>query len=187
MRHHGDFGACVNLLQSCYELADLSCRTCCKFPELQCKVCRKFAASKNCYLGKPVSTYVTFPYILALHFLKIYFLRFTFYLVLFSYTLLLVSDNIENKRFYLPFYFWILNANSSHLTTKKWIKLLQCFLTLSHKTCLCRNFIINFLSKLCRKLTLRFFSASPYSFPTKSDLTFSRDSFYEDLEWFMKH
>ncbi|GBN74375.1 hypothetical protein AVEN_73750-1 [Araneus ventricosus] len=34
---HGDFEACVNLLQTCITLALLSCEVCCKLADLQCK------------------------------------------------------------------------------------------------------------------------------------------------------
>ncbi|GBM21293.1 hypothetical protein AVEN_149875-1 [Araneus ventricosus] len=34
---HGDSEACVNLLQTCFTLALLSCQTCCKLADLQCK------------------------------------------------------------------------------------------------------------------------------------------------------
>ncbi|GBM32420.1 hypothetical protein AVEN_112834-1 [Araneus ventricosus] len=44
---HGDFEACVNLLQTCFTLALFSCQICCKLVDLQCKS----AANKNCYLG----------------------------------------------------------------------------------------------------------------------------------------
>ncbi|GBO04333.1 hypothetical protein AVEN_150388-1 [Araneus ventricosus] len=34
---HGDFEACVNLLQTCFTLALLSCQIFCKLAHLQCK------------------------------------------------------------------------------------------------------------------------------------------------------
>ncbi|GBL85203.1 hypothetical protein AVEN_222692-1 [Araneus ventricosus] len=34
---HGDFEACVNLLQTCFTLALLSCQICCKLADLQCR------------------------------------------------------------------------------------------------------------------------------------------------------
>ncbi|GBM68816.1 hypothetical protein AVEN_67324-1 [Araneus ventricosus] len=34
---HGDSEACVNLLQTCFTLALLSCQTCCKLADLQCR------------------------------------------------------------------------------------------------------------------------------------------------------
>ncbi|GBM75042.1 hypothetical protein AVEN_213335-1 [Araneus ventricosus] len=34
---HGDFEACVNLLQTCFTFALLSCQLCCKLADLQCK------------------------------------------------------------------------------------------------------------------------------------------------------